>query len=270
MELRSVFKLIKISMPDMNQHNKTIAKYLLENLDNTEKINLKEISEGTGQSKATIFRFCRNLGFQGFAEFRKVVNDLNNNYIYSNHEIVIRNLYRKDLDEFYDFYFLILKFQRQSIKSLIYENKIDASSILIKNAKKIIIAASNINYNQAIDFKNKLVALGLNCFLEQDYRTLISLGNISNEDDLFITISLSNLNKSVLSIGKLAKSNNAKWLHIGTKKNSLEDPNIDMMLTFESNESQLWNLYSLRGEGLFQILNLVFASLLNHLPEKHD
>lgn len=266
MELRSIIKKIKYKQPSMNENNKIIAEYLLENYKNEDIMSLKVISKKTGQSNATIVRFCQDLGFSGFNEFRRIIKNVNNNETFSNHELVVNSEMDKDISKYFEKYFEILIYQKESIKELIENKKIQEFVEFIIKSKRIFIGAVNINYNQAVDFKSKLNSIGVSTLLENDFYVLKTFSNICSENDLFLTISLSNQNDELIKFGNWAQKNGATWVHLGGSKHIetiYGKPNL--ILSFESNESELWNLYSLRGEAVFQILNFTFLQLLNKI-----
>ena len=102
----------------------------------------------------------------------------------------------------------------------------DRIASLLKNCQRIFITGNNINYSQTIDFKNHLIASRFNVLLEQDEVAVTSFANISTKNDVFITISLVGINTFLESA--------------------------DQLIVLESKEWNIWNLYSLRGQMLFE------------------
>lgn len=52
-----------------------IAEYLLEDPDRLTAATVYSLAEGSGTSPATVIRFCRKLGFSGFAELKNSASD---------------------------------------------------------------------------------------------------------------------------------------------------------------------------------------------------
>lgn len=48
---------------------KKVADFIIGNLQEAVRLNIHQLSESTGVSEATIVRFCRRLGFDGFRDF---------------------------------------------------------------------------------------------------------------------------------------------------------------------------------------------------------
>lgn len=265
MELRSVYKKIKKLLPTMSETNKKIGQYLIENLDDIGNITLGKIARSTNTSAAAITRFCQEIGFNGFLELRKLLMHVENNLSINNHEVLVKKEYINNISKFYSDYLSQLSESQENLKTLIGSVEFDKITNLIINSEKIIIGATNINYNQTIDFKNKLISIGKNCYLEQEIHLLNTLTNTCSEKDLFITVSLSNTNKNIIEFGNIAKTNGASWVHIySAKKNSKSTLKLqtDCEIFFTSNENEIWNQYSIRGEILFQLFNILFINIL--------
>lgn len=265
MELRSVYKKIKKLLPTMSEANKKIGQYLIENLDDIGNITLSKIARSTNTSDAAITRFCQEIGFNGFFELRKLLINVENNLSINNHEVIIKKEYINNISKFYFDYLNQLSESQENLKTIIGSDEFDEVTNLIVNSDKIIIGATNINYNQAIDFKNKLISIGRSCYLEQETHLLNTLANTCNQNDLFITVSLSNTNKNIIEFGNIAKTNGSKWVHIySAKKNSetISKFKADYEIFFTSNENEIWNQYSIRGEILFQLFNILFINIL--------
>ncbi|AKX34233.1 RpiR family transcriptional regulator [Spiroplasma litorale] len=263
MSISNLYKSIKSKYSELNENNKEIANYVLNNWNDIDKLTIKKISTYTNQSASTIVRFCKIFSYKGFYDFRKSILEINSCLKINNNELIINT---KNIDNTLAFekkYQEIEEKQQSSIIELIKNGTIDQAAKIIKLSNKVIIGGMNINYNQSVDFKNKLLAAGKACVVEQDVHLLKSLSNVVSKNDLVISISLSNKNDSIIKFGKESKWNGANWIHItsgiifdfGTEKP-------DLLVNFTSEENKLWNLYSIRGMGLFKILNLIFFSFI--------
>lgn len=58
--------------------NITIINYLLQNLNDIDKITISELARETYTSNPTIIRFCHRLGFNGFKDFKiQLIKEIN-------------------------------------------------------------------------------------------------------------------------------------------------------------------------------------------------
>ncbi|AHF57155.1 MurR/RpiR family transcriptional regulator [Spiroplasma eriocheiris] len=168
MELRSLYKKIKLQGINSTGITKAISDYIVENIKqrNIEALSLKKIAKNCNVSDATITRYCKELGYSGFIPFKKHLDAINTNYVINNHEVIINRSLVESTEKFYDEYVNIYNRGRLAIKMLIKNGMIDRIASLLKNCQRIFIAGNNINYSQTIDFKNHLIASGFNVLLE--------------------------------------------------------------------------------------------------------
>ena len=47
-----------------------IAKYVLDNFNETLNYNVSELADKAGVSDASVVRFCKSLGYKGFQDFK--------------------------------------------------------------------------------------------------------------------------------------------------------------------------------------------------------
>lgn len=62
-------------MRELSPQQRAIADYLLEHLGESPFLSVPQLAERTGTSEATVVRFCRSIGFGGFADFKVALVD---------------------------------------------------------------------------------------------------------------------------------------------------------------------------------------------------
>nr|WP_218847292.1 MurR/RpiR family transcriptional regulator [Psychromicrobium silvestre] len=65
-----VVNRIKARLPEMSEAMSQIARYLIEKPQAPLELSIKELAKATGTSAATVTRFCRLIGYTGYAPFR--------------------------------------------------------------------------------------------------------------------------------------------------------------------------------------------------------
>jgi len=68
--IASVLARIRMAMDAMPRGLKRIGKYLLENPETAVHLSMAALSRNTRSGQSTIMRFCRELGFAGFQDFK--------------------------------------------------------------------------------------------------------------------------------------------------------------------------------------------------------
>src|SRR5690606_36180474 len=61
---------LRASLDDLSPVQRRVAQYVLEHPDATIYHSVTELSEATSSSEGSIIRFCQDLGFSGFQEFK--------------------------------------------------------------------------------------------------------------------------------------------------------------------------------------------------------
>ena len=58
------------SMHLLTNSESKIAKYVLDNFNETLNYNVSELADKAGVSDASVVRFCKSLGYKGFQDFK--------------------------------------------------------------------------------------------------------------------------------------------------------------------------------------------------------
>ena len=67
--------MAKIKDKSLTKTEKIIADYLLDNLNTIGFSSVKEVSLNCGVSDTSIIRFLRELGYEGYTDFKKELNE---------------------------------------------------------------------------------------------------------------------------------------------------------------------------------------------------
>ncbi|WP_099355234.1 MurR/RpiR family transcriptional regulator [Fredinandcohnia onubensis] len=66
---------IRKNFDNLTKRQQIVAKYIIENLEKVAFVTTKELGDLTGTSEATVIRFSYSLGYSGFSEMQKVVQE---------------------------------------------------------------------------------------------------------------------------------------------------------------------------------------------------
>lgn len=70
---KKIKDLIQKNYGALSRNNKKLADYFVDNLDRISFLTVKDISESTGISVASVIRFAQRIGFDGFSDLREAV-----------------------------------------------------------------------------------------------------------------------------------------------------------------------------------------------------
>jgi DNA-binding MurR/RpiR family transcriptional regulator len=68
--MQDVQKTIMLKLPEYSKNQRLLANFILENLETIPLLSVSELAKKAGVSSATVVRFSRVLGFQGYLDFR--------------------------------------------------------------------------------------------------------------------------------------------------------------------------------------------------------
>lgn len=76
MEVQDLLTRIETDMPHMSKGQKAISHYILKEYDKAAFMTALKIGEKTGVSESTVVRYAMNLGFDGYPELQKALQEL--------------------------------------------------------------------------------------------------------------------------------------------------------------------------------------------------
>ena len=226
---------IKVDYNTFGKKDKIIADYILENPRSVVYLSISEFAEILQVAEATIFRFCKKLGLNGFQSLKislatEVVDDpLNTKEIFTDKDDVIT---------------LVDKVFKTNIttleESLKHVNKMNIKQAInaILQSKKIVFYGNGGSGLVALDAQHKFLRTGLttDAFVDS-HMQLMSISQLTS-DDLAIVISHSGSNLDMLNILKIAKNNNVKTIGITSFTKSPISQEVDIPLNVISHETE--------------------------------
>lgn len=212
-----------------NQFTKTdwkIVQYIKKHTNDFIVMSAQELAKAIGTSDASIIRFAQKVGYSGLNELKYTMQkELNKNTSSSNHS---------DYSSLLQDVTLLL----ESLFQITNPTDMDTVRTMMLKARRIFIVGLNFNQNVAEIIAHKFMTLGLTIQALTNYDTLKLYCSLSNEEDLFITISLSGNHKQLSSIladfrkngsGVILVSNYEKSLCASQAKLILQIPKTDLL-----------------------------------------
>ncbi len=74
--MQNIQQMIVQKLPEYSKNQKTLANFVLENIQMIPLLSVSQVAKRSGVSTATVVRFARLLGFQGYLEFRNSLAEL--------------------------------------------------------------------------------------------------------------------------------------------------------------------------------------------------
>ncbi|MFT4105418.1 MAG: MurR/RpiR family transcriptional regulator [Lacrimispora sp.] len=187
----------------LSKNNKVIAQYLIKNVQNIVWMSAEALAKEIGVSQAAVTRFCKQFGFDGFAQLKIALSQeipvYDEKTFYDNSEDFKNNIAKALLNQ------NIASFQ-DTFTMLNQEDILKAAQLLNKS-RKIICAGIGVSDFVAQDMVGKLLRIQKDVvhYNDNDCRK-IAVSNLT-ENDLLFVVSYSGRKKEMLELAEIAKKN---------------------------------------------------------------
>lgn len=189
---------------NLNENDKLICKYIINNKDTCYKLSIDEFAKKCNVSNTTLFRFAKKISLPGFSELKAR----------------IRLEAESKSNEKTDFLGNVIDSYHKMVEDI--KNR-DCTNIFEKmyRAKRIIVYGSG--YAQArvaSEFKRIFLPTQKTIFNMHGYDMVEAVGNLVNEEDFVIIISLSGESKGVIKLAETLRLKGVSTLSITRMMNN--------------------------------------------------
>ena len=199
---------IKSSSSKMSKTEKKIADYIMHNPSNRVPLTITELSNATGASEATIVRFAKKIGCDGYQQLKIMLAK-------EEHHIVNKSIEEED-----NFVQIYSKISDDIYTTLIKTKEVNTNEIyekayeLISQAKQIYVVGFGNSYAVCVDVVHKLLRLGYNAMAISDSHIQVIAACNAHKDSLILAVSHSGYTKDIVEMANIAISGGAKLLTI--------------------------------------------------------
>ncbi|HAQ07192.1 MAG TPA: RpiR family transcriptional regulator [Bacillus bacterium] len=232
--IERVMVKIKAIYSSLSVKEKTVADYILNNPKEIIHLSITEFSENSSVAEATIFRFCKRLGFRGYQAFKialasEVVEPIQNIHEEIKEEDKVLTLANK-----------VFAGHIEAIKDTL--NLLDEK--VLEDIVEVLSAATRIDFYGsggssaiALDGYHKFLRTGINCNAHSDGHQQIISAALLRPGQAAIGISHSGSNKDVIEALRIAKANGAATIAITNHYKSPLTKEADYVLYTTSRET---------------------------------
>ncbi|MBR0295101.1 MAG: MurR/RpiR family transcriptional regulator [Bacilli bacterium] len=251
---------IKSAYQKMSKTEKKIADYILHNQNNV-PMTITELAKATGTSEATIVRFAKKIGCNGYQQLKIMLAK-------EEHHIVNRSIDEKD-----DFIQIFSKISDDVYSTLIKTREINTDEEfeyaynLISKAKEIIVIGVGNSYAISLDLYHKLLRLGFNVASVPDSHFQLIEMSKAKPSTLVIAISHSGCTKEIIDSVTLAKESNAKAMTITSDRKSPLAKKCDLSLCTVSEEINYRMLGLSSRYGQLAIIDTLYTYIAMKNPD---
>ncbi|MGG1676005.1 MurR/RpiR family transcriptional regulator [Neobacillus sp. NRS-1170] len=214
---------------------KKIANYILDNPDKIIHCTINEVAEDLNVADATVFRFCKRIGYKGYQALKIALASEIITPIQQIHEKISEHDSEKTISE---------KVFQSNIRTL--ENTLqimDSDSIqkavkLLHTAEKVEFYGTGGSALIAMDAFHKFIRTGVKAFAFLDSHFQLMSASQLTKNDVAVVISHSGTNKDTTNILNTAIESGAKTIGITSFPKSPISQNVDVALYTSSDETE--------------------------------
>lgn len=236
MNNKTCLSTIKTKYLNLTKKEQQLADYILQNYEAVVPMTTAELAENAGVVKSVIVRFCRDLGFSGFTEFKLMLSrELARNeqfnftpYIskHDSTETIIGKIFSSNIKTLHD--------TLGGINHDIFANAVDA----LKKANNIYVYGIGTSAGIASDFQYRLTETGRTALFFSDIVSMrVSSLNIM-PGDAAIGISHTGRTFATADALKNAKENGAETICVTSYPDSVITKFSDYPIVIKTDEIQ--------------------------------
>lgn len=255
-EVRLTERIRKL-LQGKNQIYASIAAYLLQTTpEQLGACKVKDIEKQCHVSSATVIRFCKAVGMQGFSmcKYRLIDEKREDAKIYDADGTQIRTIA--------DTYMQRIIQSLQRTRSLVQEKRFQQVFEAIRKAERICIYAAGPTFLVAQDFENKLERIQKHCKSYQDETRMCFDAKNADTSTLIVGISYSALSARVIENMRVAAQQGAQTLLITSEKNTSFEKSFDMVLYVSSSETRDRVMSTTSRMMLLYLVDLIYYGYL--------
>ena len=258
-----LFQKIEETMMRYTDARHAVGEFILQEQDKLYQYTVTEIAEKTFTSKATVVRFAKAMGYDGWKEFMKdYIAEVNYQKKYKN--TVDFNIPFQKEDSFDTIAENIKKLQMESIREtadLLDKEVLKKAADYLAGAENIVIFSSSPNTYLGELFKRKLLTIGKRAAVAKSGEAGIEAATLGPQDlALIISYSGNSVTQNPVNRIGLLKKNHVPIIGITSGRDNYMRKNLDCIITMSSRErlySKIANYAT--EESLNYILNVLFS-----------
>lgn len=210
--------LMQTQLASFSPVGQKIAKAILDDPERVVDVSIQQLAREISVSEASIVRFCRTLGLEGFSDLKmallknaaptqipSVFEEIDE---HDSMEAVARNVFVRNLNT------LQIAMQRLDFGA------VTAAAELLRDAKKIVILGSAASASIAENFYIHLFRVGFPASVETDGEFMQVAAHMADEHTVFIAVSRGGRTKAVVNAFEEARRRGAKTISITANDNT--------------------------------------------------
>jgi RpiR family carbohydrate utilization transcriptional regulator len=265
MATRSCLQTIRSAYSSFSPKEQTIADYFLEKPQEVIHSTINQVADDLQVAEATIFRFCKRIGFKGFqamkialaSEIVTPIQDIHENILEDDtSDQVAEKVFQSNIRTLQD-----------TLNILNLQHFGEAVEYLLQ-AKKISFYGTGGSAIVALDAQHKFMRTGIPTEAFMDAHFQIMSASLMSKQDVAVFISHSGMNKDLLEIVDVAKKTGCKTIAITSFSKSPLTQKADLSLHTVSQETEYRSEALASRIAQLSIIDALFVNVMKERKEK--
>lgn len=193
------------SMEGFTHQEQAVAKYILDSMENIQKMSSEELAKASFTSKATVVRLCKKVGVEGYQELKfqlvsEMVENIRVNQLLNKEPITEKSSYQDILDTLPKLYDKAITDTRMCMD----KNVMIRIFNRIKAAARIDIYGSGISFILAQSAAFKFATLGMECDAHESVNAHY-LSAAKKKKSVSFVITFTGANRSMTDVARYLK-----------------------------------------------------------------
>ena len=256
---------LKNKYEKLSKQEKKVADFFMSTSKSDIPLYITDVAKISNTSEATIVRFAKKLGFNGYQQL-KIAIAQDDNYRPINQNITLGDsaydIFSKVCDDLYC--------SLEKTKSTLNPIALQTCCDKILSADKILVIGLGNSAAIAIDAAHKMLKLGLNAVSYTDNHMQTIAVSHTNEKSIVIGISHSGRSKDIIQALQIAKDNGATTVAITNISKTPLYKVSDIILRTLSDETNYRILGLTSRITQLVIVDAIYSYLVCHLPDAKE
>lgn len=235
-EIKEYKNRIRSNYDKFSNTEKLLADYFFKaETDEVSSLSIGEIASITGTSSSTIVRFCRALGFSGFAEFKYSLKNSVSTQLGGNISLYPEDSFEQIKQKVIDSVILNVK----NLSSLLDEESIGKAAGEIAKSNRVLFCGNGSTSGIALSASSSFSSIGIPAFAPADPLDQIRSVYLLEATDVVVGITTCGYIKNVADVLSVAHQRGITTICITAAKDTPSTHNADIVLYIPSDNVAL-------------------------------
>ena len=241
--MQDIFEILNKRYQSFTKSEKKIANYLFEHKDEVIQLPITTMAEECKVAEATIFRFCKKLGFEGYNEFKLALAK----YIFmseSSKPTSLPSAHGKvsATDTFADMCEKLYSSQLSALEQtfkLLDKGRIEHAVEILSTSRRVYCFGQGASLIMAMEAWGRFSTAAANFIYIEDSHLQSMAASLMDENDVILFFSYSGATRDMIELMRYVKSNSTKVILVTRFEKSPAAAYANVVLLCNSNEGPL-------------------------------